>query len=322
MTSASLSDAFPFLAIPAAFALDAVLGDPHRLPHPIRWMGRAIEISEPFLRKCIKNERLAGTLFALSLILGCWAVTALATTAANKIHPLLGFGLEVVLIFFALSARSLRDAGMTIHRLLVNDDVDRARREIALIVGRDVDHYGADDIARAAVETVAENFVDGVLSPLVFAMLGGAPLAMAYKMVNTLDSMVGYKTERYRRFGWASARIDDAANFVPARLSVIVISLSACLLRIAAGGRALATALREGSHHSSPNAGFPEAAFAGALAVKLNGPNLYGGVLVDKPYIGEAFGPVRADHIRYACELMFLAAIVSLLICSTVSILL
>ena len=191
MTYASLSDAFPLLMIPAAFALDTVLGDPRWLPHPIRWMGRAIEICEPFFRKRIRNERLAGALFALSLILGCWSVTALATTTARNLHPLLGFGLEVLLIFFALSARSLREAGMTIHRLLVNDDVDQACREIALIVGRDVDHYGAEDIARAAVETVAENFVDGVLSPLFFALLGGAPLAMAYKMVNTLDSMGG-----------------------------------------------------------------------------------------------------------------------------------
>jgi adenosylcobinamide-phosphate synthase len=253
---------------------------------------------------------LARALFALSLILGCWSVTALATTTARNHHPLLGFGLEVLLIFFALSARSLRDAGMTIHRLLVNDDVDRARREIALIVGRDVDHYGADDIARAAVETVAENFVDGVLSPL----------AMAYKMVNTLDSMVGYKNERYRRFGWAAARIGDAANFVPARLSVIVISLAAWLLNAQAGGRALTTAIREGAHHSSPNAGFPEAAFAGALAVKLNCPNLYGGVLVDKPHIGAAFGPVRRDHVRSACQLMVLASLMSLLICGTLSV--
>jgi adenosylcobinamide-phosphate synthase len=141
-------------------------------------------------------------------------------------------------------------------------------------------------------------------------------------MVNTLDSMVGYKNERYRRFGWASARIDDAINFVPARLSVIVISLSAWLLNAEAGGRALTTAIQEGAHHSSPNAGFLEAAFAGALAVKLNGPAYYGSVLVGKPYIGAAFGPVRMDHTRQACMLMCLAALVSLLMCWAISVLL
>ena len=321
MLFSSITDVYQPLIIPVAFALDAMAGDPRRLPHPIRWMGRAIEICEPRFRRLFRNERLAGTLFALSLILGCWGATALATTAARKINPLPGAALEAVLIFFALSTRSLRDAGMEIYRLLVKADVERARRKLAMIVGRDVAHYNADDIARAAVETVAENFVDGVLSPLFFAMLGGAPLAMAYKMVNTLDSMVGYKNQRYRRFGWAAARIDDAANFVPARLSVIVISLSARLLNADAGRRAMTTAINEGAHHSSPNAGYPEAAFAGAMAVRLNGPNFYGGVLIDIPYVGAAYGPVRLHHVRHACELMCLAALASLLICWLVSML-
>jgi adenosylcobinamide-phosphate synthase len=175
-------------------------------------------------------------------------------------------------------------------------------------VGRDVDRYETADIARASVETVAENFVDGVLSPLFFVVIGGAPLAMAYKMINTLDSMVGYKNRRYRRFGWAAARIDDLANFIPARLSILIIFLVSWALDSGRGRSAMTTAINEGANHSSPNAGFPEAAFAGALCVKLSGPNMYGGVLVDKPYIGVDFGSVRIDHIRKACELMILAA--------------
>ena len=300
-----------FSLIPAAFALDAVLGDPRWLPHPVRWMGRAIEFCEPVFRRYLKNQYLAGGLFALSLILACWGLTAAALQAARMLHPAAGLGLEVVLIFFCLSARSLFDAGMEIHRLLRQERVDTARSRLSWIVGRDVDRYGADDISRATVETVAENFVDGVLSPLCFAAVGGAPLAMAYKMVNTLDSMVGYKNERYGQFGWAAARLDDLANFIPARLAVGIISLAAKLLAGNKGRQALTTGIKEGAQHSSPNAGYPEAAFAGALAVRLGGPNYYGGVLVEKPCIGVAFGRVRQNHIPKACALMMFAALIA-----------
>ncbi|MGD9367790.1 MAG: adenosylcobinamide-phosphate synthase CbiB [Desulfobacteraceae bacterium] len=312
MAISSTIDAVQWLVIPAAFVLDALVGDPRMLPHPVRWMGRSIEICEPFFRRFMKNEYLAGTCFALLLIAGTWGAAFLAVRMASKLHPLLGFGLEVVLIFFCLSARSLSQAGMDINRLLKKGSVEAARSHVAMIVGRDVQAYKADDIARATVETVAENFVDGVLSPLFFAALGGAPMAMAYKMVNTLDSMVGYRNPRYLRFGRAAARIDDAANFIPARLSVIIIALAARMLTLQRGGRALITAVKEGSHHSSPNAGYPEAAFAGALAVRLNGPNTYGGVLVEKPYIGVAFGEVKVHHIQKACELMMLAAFMAM----------
>jgi adenosylcobinamide-phosphate synthase len=298
--------------LPAALGLDLLVGDPRFLPHPVRWMGRAIEGCEPVFRKFFKNELLAGTLFAAALIMGCWGLTALATRLAHCIGPVPGSVLDIVLIFFCLSARSLSAAAMQIHHLLKEGRVDEARRELAMIVGRDVDRYQAGDIARAAVETVAENFVDGVLAPLFFAVLGGAPMAMAYKMVNTLDSMVGYKNPRYLLFGRAAARIDDAANFIPARLSVPLIALSARWLSgSVAAGRAMGTAWREGARHTSPNAGYPEAAFAGALAVKLNGPNHYGGMLIDKPYIGITFKAVRPSDIPKACGLMLGATLIA-----------
>jgi adenosylcobinamide-phosphate synthase len=305
-------DAARWWVLPAAFCLDLALGDPRVLPHPVRWMGRAIEFCEPRFRRLLKNEVLAGSLFAVFLIIGCWGVATMAMQLAHRIHPVLGWGLEIVLIFFCLSVRSLAAAVMQIHRLLRRGRVDKARRELSMIVGRDVDRYRADDIARAAVETVAENFVDGVLSPLLFTVLGGAPLAVAYKMVNTLDSMVGYNNPRYRLFGRAAARIDDAANFIPARLAVVIIGLAAWLLTGSkAAGRAMGTAWREGARHSSPNAGYPEAAFAGALAVKLNGPNYYGGVLMDKPYIGVNFKVVRQSDIPKACGLLLIAALIA-----------
>jgi adenosylcobinamide-phosphate synthase len=301
-------DAIQSLIVPTAMALDALVGDPRNLPHPIRWMGLCIENFEPRFRRLVNNEYIAGILFALALIIGCWALVMLSTHVAYSLHSLVGGLLEVVLVFYSLSARSLYDAAMEIFHRLQKGRTAAARQKLSLIVGRDVDRYETADIARASVETVAENFVDGVLSPLFFAVIGGAPLAMAYKMINTLDSMVGYKNGRYRRFGWAAARIDDLANFIPARLSILVIFLVSRALDTGRGRRALTTAVSEGANHSSPNAGYPEAAFAGALCVKLNGPNLYGGVLIDKPYIGVDFGSVRIDHIRRACELMILAA--------------
>lgn len=294
----------PLLPIPAAFALDAVLGDPRWLPHPIRWMGLAIAKAEPLFRRWIGRELWAGLAFAVSLILGVWALAALVTGLAWKIHGLLGCTVETVLLFYCLSARSLRQAAMEIHASLSAGQVDQARFQVSMIVGRDVDRYQADDIARATVETVAENVVDGVLSPLFFAALGGAPLALAYKMVNTLDSMVGYKNQRYLLFGRAAARIDDLANFLPARLSALLIPLAAALVSNLAVRRALVTAWREGAHHASPNAGYPEAAFAGALGVRLNGPNFYHGVLMEKPYIGVGLAAVTIPDMVRACRLM------------------
>lgn len=292
------------LVLPAAFVLDRLIGDPPSLPHPIRWMGNAITGCEPFFRNRIKNEKTAGALFALTLITGCWLLCFLLLMAMQWLHPVAGFVTEVVMVFYCFSSRSLAQAGLEIYRLLADGQVDQARSAVAMIVGRDVQSYQADDIARATVETVAENYVDGFLSPLLFAVIGGGPLALAYKMVNTLDSMVGYKNERYLYFGRAAARIDDVVNYIPARLSIYIIGLAAELSVLKSGGRTLTVARNEGRNHSSPNAGHPEAAFAGAMGVKLNGPNYYGGQLVEKPFIGVQYDPPGVDHINQACQLM------------------
>jgi adenosylcobinamide-phosphate synthase len=299
-----------WMVIPAAFVLDMLLGDPRRFPHPVRWMGRTIVAAEPWFRRLPVNRVLAGGLFTAVLAAGTWAASALVVAALRGTRPPLGTALEIGMVYFCLSARSLNDAAMEIFKLLNQGRSDEARSRVALIVGRDVDRYGAKDIARASVETVAENFVDGVLSPLFFAALGGAPLAMAFKMASTLDSMVGYKNDRYIDFGKASARLDDIFNFIPARLSVPLIALAAQVLS-RAGGRSLHTAWSEGRNHTSPNAGRPEAAFAGALGVRLNGPNTYGGILVKKPFIGVRFREVLVDDIKKACDLMMLASLLS-----------
>jgi adenosylcobinamide-phosphate synthase len=294
--------------LPAAFALDLIVGDPHSLPHPVRWMGKSIEIFEPWFRRLPVNLTTAGGLFAAFLIILTGLLTSLLLSTANAIHPVLGSCFEIVLIYYCLSATSLEKAALEIHRCLAAKKIACARAKVALIVGRDVEQYGENRIAGATVETVAENLVDGVISPLFFAAIGGAPLAMAYKMANTLDSMVGYKNETYKNFGKTAARIDDALNYLPARLSVPVIALAAHILSDL-GVRSFQTAIAEGANHSSPNAGFPEAAFAGALAVKLNGPNYYGGQLVEKPYIGVRFGRSAPGHIKKACDIMMLSSV-------------
>jgi len=304
--------------IPAAFALDMLLGDPRRFPHPVRWMGWAIGAAEPRFRRLVSHPAAAGVLFAAALVVGAWALTALLVDAMRGVRPALGAGTETLLVYYCLSVRSLDDAAREIFDLLTGDRVDAGRSKLALIVGRDVERYETGDIARATVETVAENFVDGVLSPLLAAAVGGAPLAIAFKMASTLDSMVGYKNERYLLFGRASARLDDLFNLLPARLSVPIIALAAQILS-RTGRRAFRTAWREGGQHTSPNAGLPEAAFAGALGLRLNGPNTYGGILVKKPYIGVRFGDTVPGDIRRACDLMVLASVLSLVLATAIA---
>lgn len=310
MTDPSIFD-LAWLVLPAAVALDLLLGDPQGWPHPVRWMGRAIEWLEPICRKRWRNEYFAGTVFAVGLILASWLAAVAVVQMLAGLHPLLGSLAEVVMIYYSLAIRSLKDAAMEIHGLLKRGKIDSARTKLSFIVGRDVTRYQAQDIARATVETVAENFVDGVLSPLFFVAIGGAPLGMAYKMVNTLDAMVGYKNERYLRFGRSAAHIDDAANYIPARLSVMVLGAVAGWFNTNSGRRAFRTALRDGRRHSSPNAGYPEAAFAGAMGIRLGGPNYYHGQLVEKSFLGCRFGPAAPHHITEACHLMLVAAMLS-----------
>ena len=303
----------PWYILPAAFALDIMLGDPQSLPHPVRWMGKAIERLEAPFRRLHPNPTYGGLLYAAVLILGTWLVTLWFLAAAQRVHPFLNTLLDIILIYYCISTRSLADAAMEVKRCLQQKQVRAAREKVALIVGRDIDNYKETGLARATVETVAENLVDGVTAPLFFAAIGGAPLALAYKMANTLDSMVGYKNQTYRQFGHASARIDDILNYLPARLTVPVIALAAQILS-GGGKQSFKTAVCEGANHASPNAGYPEAAFAGALDLKLNGPNFYNGKLVDKPYIGVRFGRATPGHIKKACDIMMLASVLWLLV--------
>jgi adenosylcobinamide-phosphate synthase len=300
--------------LPAALLLDLLLGDPLGLPHPIRWMGRAIELGEFYFRKFSLPAKLSGAAMAFSLILSTWLFSWLLLRISGVMHPVLGWAAAVTMLYYTISVRSLYDAARAVWKALVVDDLELARQCVGRIVGRETARLDRQGVIRAAVETVAENLVDGVVSPFFYALLGGPALAMTYKMVNTLDSMIGYKNERYRDFGFAAAKIDDAANYLPARLTVPVIAVAAQMLH-GTGRIAWQTAWREGRRHTSPNAGFSEAAFAGALDIRLGGPNYYHGQLVGKPYIGEQFAAAQTKHIARACDMMILSALIWATIC-------
>ncbi|WP_320043356.1 adenosylcobinamide-phosphate synthase CbiB [uncultured Desulfobacter sp.] len=298
----------------AAFILDLLAGDPKWLPHPIIWMGRAISFFEPEFRQRIENPFRAGLLFALCLISATFGLTWGVVFIVDRIHPVAAAIVQTVLIFYSFSTRSLHKAAMDVFNPLAKGDLTQARIKVGYIVGRQTKDLDEAGITRAACETVAENFVDGFVSPLCFAVVLGAPGAMMYKMINTLDSMVGYKNDTYILFGKAAARIDDVANYIPARLSIFAIVPAAAMLSLSRASRALVTALTQGRNHKSPNAGIPEAAFAGALGVRFGGPNVYHGKLVNKPYIGGAFNDPKPSHIEKACELMMLSALVSIVV--------
>jgi adenosylcobinamide-phosphate synthase len=296
--------------IPAALALDLLLGDPARLPHPVRLMGAAAARLEKPFRALLPNAFTAGLAFAAVLVSGTYVISFAGVVLARLAHPAAGTALEILLVYACICPWCLYDEAGKVHQALAAGRLDQARSMIAMLVSRDTANMDESAISRAAIETVAENFVDGVLTPLFFAAIFGAPGAMAFKMISTLDSMVGYRTEKYEQFGKAAARLDDAANWIPARLCVPVISLAATLV-CKTGPRAFKTAVSEGGNHKSPNAGRPEAAFAGALGIRLIGPGIYHGHLVEKPWIGVGFSLPGPGHILPACRLMMAATLIA-----------
>ena len=297
-----------------SFLLDLLLGDPPHWPHPIRWIGNLINRLQALLRRYCHSETAlygAGALLWLGVVGTTYIVTWGVIALLGAIHPWLGLAATVWLTYTILAARCLRDAAMGVYRALQSGSLEQSRRELSYIVGRDTTSLDCTQVSRAVVETVAENTVDGVIAPLFWLFIGGAPLAMAYKAVNTLDSMVGYKHEKYRAIGMVSARLDDVANFLPARLSWLLLSLAAVLCR-EDGARALRTGWRDRYQHSSPNCAWPEATVAGALGIRLGGPNDYFGQRVEKPWIGDAVRDIAVDDISRTIRLMWVASSLAL----------
>lgn len=287
-------------SIAAAYLLDSLLGDPRGYPHPVRLMGAAVSLLERGLRRVERDggaERRAGWLLAAAVVGGAWlAARSLAFLPGTPVT-------ETLLIYTALARRDLEVSALRVAESLEEGDLEGARSGLRALVGRDLEGLDAHGMGRAAVESVAENYTDGVLAPLLWAALGGAPAAAAFKAVSTLDSMVGHRDERYIDFGRASARLDDAAVFLAARLSVPLVACAA-LLRGGDAGAAARIGWRDRRNHASPNSAHAEAAFAGALGLRLGGPDSYGGLRRDLPCIGEGTPQAGPAHIREAAGLL------------------
>ena len=297
-----------FWAVLGGFVLDAIFADPAWLPHPVVMMGRCISALEKRLRAALpttpQGELLGGGIVAAVLPLGTLLVTGAACWLAAKLHPALGLALQMFWCGQALAAKGLKQESMNVYKELQKGDLTAARKAVARIVGRDTQRLDRAGVTRAAVETVAENFSDGVAAPLFYFFLGGAPLALCYKAINTMDSMVGYRNERYLYFGRWAARLDDGANWLPARLSALLLVAAAWLL--GEDGRGAWRIWRRDRHnHASPNAAQTEAAMAGALGVQLAGPAWYFGIRVEKPTIGEHQRPIVPEDILRSNRLLY-----------------
>jgi adenosylcobinamide-phosphate synthase len=307
--------------IVSAYILDLIFGDPRRLPHPVRGIGWLIQRFEALLRRFAKTpgtEKIAGIVLVISVVLPVYALCLVLILSAASFSLYLGFAVSALMAYTTLAARALADSAQAVLSPLDNGDILRARKELSMIVGRDTENLDEKEITRAVVETVAENASDGVAAPLFYMALGGPALAMAYKAVNTLDSMVGYKNARYINFGWAAARLDDAANFIPARITAVLICFASNLFSLfnsafriphSAFQSPWRVMLRDGRNHPSPNSGYPEAAMAGALGVRLGGQSTYGGRLSRKPFIGNG-PPVRdKKDVEKSVRLMYCASL-------------
>jgi len=291
------------MQIPLAVLLDLLLGDPRRLPHPVRLIGQMIELLEHPLRKLTTSQRFNGGLLAVAVIAATGGVTCAALWLAAWIHPLAADAVSVFFLYTALSIRDLAKHSMDVYRSLKSGDLAAAQSKVAWMVGRDTEVLDEKGVIRTAVESVAENTVDGVVAPLFFAALFGPVGAMMYKAASTLDSMIGYRNDQYIHFGRTAARIDDAANFLPARLAAPLMAIGALFT----GNRpvhAWRICLRDRSHHASPNSGIPEAAMAGALGIQLGGPLFRKGVMTELPTIGDALAPLEKRHILKANAIM------------------
>lgn len=293
------------------FLLDLWLADPGWMPHPVVLMGKCITRLEEVLRRRFpatpKGERAAGCVLAVLLPVGTLVLTGAICLLAGRIHPLLGMAVQTFWCWQALAVKGLAEESKNVYRQLAAEDLPGARRAVARIVGRDTQALTEEGVTKAAVETVAENFSDGVVAPLFYMMIGGAPLALCYKAVNTMDSMIGYKNQRYLQFGRAAAKLDDAANYLPSRLAAVFWILAAGLTGQDAPN-AWRIWRRDRRNHASPNSAQTESACAGALGVQLAGPAYYFGEYYNKPTIGDAKRPIEPRDILRANRMLFAGA--------------
>jgi adenosylcobinamide-phosphate synthase len=309
---------YTLIALAVGFILDLIIGDPIGWPHIVLGYGKLISFFERVLRRLFPKtpggEITAGVFLVIFMCVISLGVGIGILVLCQLVSPWLRVAVESILIWQCLSLRSLQVASLTVYKPLKDGNLPAARKAVAEIVGRDTENLDEVGVTKAAVETVAENTSDGIIAPLLFIALGGAPLGLMYKAINTMDSMVGYKNDRYLYFGRVPARFDDAVNFIPARLAGLVMALAAPLMRLD-GKKAFRMFRRDRLNHKSPNSAHTEAACAGALHVQLGGDNYYFGQLVHKPTIGDDDRPVEPEDIRRANRLLSATALLFIIIC-------
>lgn len=307
----------PFVVL-MAFLLDGMIGDPMWLPHPVRIIGTAINKSELWIRKRVRSphgQKMGGIVLAVIIVLSsvlftCFLLSVLQRFTAPGGTILAGC-IVIYLTSTTIALKELSGSARNVVRAVQNKNLVQARFELSMIVGRDTAMLDEHQILRADMETLSENLSDGVLAPLLYLVLGGLPCAMAYKAINTLDSMVGHKNEKYLYLGWASARLDDLLNYIPARLTGLFIVFASGLVTRSVSDtvRALKTMIRDGRKHPSPNSGVPESAMAGAVGIRMGGPSSYGGIIVEKPFLGS---DMQTDYKAAAEQALSIAEIASL----------
>ena len=304
-------------AVLGGFLLDSIFGDPAWLPHPVIWMGKAISALEKRLRarlpKTPQGELLGGGIIAFVLPVGTFLLTGMICWGAAKLNPWLGLAVQMFWCGQALAAKGLAQESKNVYRELKKPDLPAARKAVSRIVGRDTQNLTAEGVTKAAVETVAENASDGVIAPLLYMLLGGAPLALTYKAINTMDSMLGYKNETYLYFGRIPAKLDDAANYLPSRIAGLLWCVAAALTGNSGSG-AWRIWRRDRRNHASPNSAQTESACAGALGVQLAGPAYYFGEYYDKPTIGDPLRPIEPEDILRANRMMYAESLLALAI--------
>ncbi|MGL4914009.1 MAG: adenosylcobinamide-phosphate synthase CbiB [Romboutsia sp.] len=303
------------LSIYIGYIMDLIIGDPYSFPHPVRYIGKLIKVTESKIRKFAKSdEDLKKGGFLLWFI--TVGVTYLVTYLIVKLSSFIPGGFLIInsiLIYTTLATKCLKDEAVKIYKVLKTGDIEKSRIQLSYIVGRDTTHLDEGEIIRATVETVAENTVDGIIAPMFYAFIGGAPLAMAYKAINTLDSTVGYKNEKYLNLGFASAKIDDVANYIPARIAVLLMAIGSLILGYDYK-KSFQIAIRDRKNHKSPNCAYPEGAVAGALGVQLGGINIYFGEVVYKPTIGDKVRNIEMEDIVKTNKIMYATSIASMII--------
>ncbi|UDN58735.1 adenosylcobinamide-phosphate synthase CbiB [Clostridioides sp. ES-S-0010-02] len=309
------------LSIYIGYITDLIVGDPYSFPHPVRFIGKLINLIQGIIRKASKNEKqlkIGGFILWFVTV----GITYLATYVIVKLcsfNVLLSTVVNGFIIYTTLATKCLKDEAVKIYDVLKTGDIEKSRIQLSYIVGRDTTNLSEPEIIRATVETVAENTVDGIIAPMLYAFIGGAPLAMAYKAINTLDSTVGYKNEKYKDIGFASAKIDDIANYIPARISVILMTVGSFFLGYSYKN-CFKISIRDRKNHKSPNCAFSEGAVSGALGIQLGGTNVYFGKKVDKPTIGDKIREIDIEDIIKTNKIMYASSLTSILVFTLVSV--